>query len=502
MGTTTTQQQKYLTVRELFHRVLVQFLIMSGSLHGLSVLGPVYLSKHLGASPSTVGLAASAVSIGALVTSVNAGTFIGLFGYKKSASLGAFIVMLSYLLAGSTGYYSTEPLVYNATIMQGNTLQGNTTTSLNHVELPTDIIVAQVVYCLAAAFIGIGFTFYYLGQHTLISSRVADSSRGKAFAFTGGFWRISGIFFPLIAGGLGASLGLHVALMLFSLVPVVAGVLVLTCWPKVPSSSSSTATAAPTAAAPTTPTPTPATTNAPTQTKPKSCCQIMVEFRSQLFQVGSFSALLSVVRAGRTILIPLVGLSLNLNIVSISVAVTASFVCGVCMFPFSGLIMDRFGRRVNGSISLTIFGCGLVSLGFAQNVESFVASAALCGLGNGFSSGLVMTLGGDLANSFGDEKNRGPFLGVYKLVCDIGGVSGPLIAGVVTNAFDTSVSSFLFAIFAVVALLWLRCVVPETRPPTRPETKSKADTSGMSIDEIGVVTNEEEVHAEIEIVSF
>ena len=486
MGTTSTtqQQRKYLTVRDLFHRVLVQFLIMSGSLHGLSVLGPVYLSKHLGASPSTVGLAASAVSIGALVTSVNAGTFIGLFGYKKSASLGAFIVMLSYLLAGSTGYYSTEPLVYNATIMQGNTLQGNTT-SPNNFMWPTDIIVAQVVYCLGAAFIGVGFTFYYLGQHTLISSSVADSSRGKAFAFTGGFWRISGIFFPLVAGGLGATLGLHVALMLFSLVPVVAGVLAFTCWPTVTTPATSNA---------------PTTTNAPTQTKPKSCCQIMVEFRSQLFQVGSFSALLSVVRAGRTILIPLVGLSLNLDIVSISVAVTASFVCGVCMFPFSGLIMDRFGRRVNGSISLTIFGCGLVLLGFAQNVDSFVASAALCGLGNGFSSGLVMTLGGDLANSFGDEKNRGPFLGVYKLVCDIGGVSGPLIAGVVTNAFDTSVSSFLFAIFAVVALLWLRCVVPETRPPTRPETKCKAGTSGVSIDRIEVATNEEG-HAEI-VVSF
>jgi MFS family permease len=203
----------------------------------------------------------------------------------------------------------------------------------------------------------------------------------------------------------------------------------------------------------------------------------MVEFRSQLLSVGTFSALLAVVRSGRTILIPLVGLSLQLDIVSISLGVTASFVCGVCMFPFSGIIMDRFGRRVNGSISLLIFGCGLVLLGFARTFDSFVAAAALCGLGNGFSSGLVMTLGGDLANLFDDEENRGPFLGVYKLVCDIGGVSGPLIAGVVTNVFDTSISSFLFAIFAIVALLWLRCVVKETRPK-KTTTATKEEEEG------------------------
>ena len=98
-----------------------------------------------------------------------------------------------------------------------------------------------------------------------------------------------------------------------------------------------------------------------------------------------------------------------------------------------------------------------------------------------------MTLGGDLASKAGER--RGPFLGVYKLVGDVGGLAGPLMAGVVTSAFNSSVSCFVFVGFACVALVWLVVVMPETRPRTATSKKveEKEDLEEEENDEEFVV---------------
>ena len=395
-----------------------------------------------------------------MAASIPAGTFIGTFGYKKSAYLGATVLMLSFLLAGSTGFYSL-PMKFNATSLP------STRSSLP--PLPSNVFIAQVVYCVAAVFIGVGFAFYYVGQHTLISSSVASSSRGRAFSFVGGFWRISGILFPLIAGGLASTVGLRAALLLFAMVPVTAGLLAALCWPlpmqspplPLPIFSSSSSTAATTT--------TTTTKMLQQQTARKaSCCKILIDFKKELFQVGTFTAFLAIVRHGRHILIPLVGIAMNFDVLSISLALTTTFVCAVSIFPMSGYIMDKWGRRVNGSMSVTILGTGLAVLGLSTNFEVYIASCVLMGFGNGLSSGLIMTLGGDLASN-AEEERRGPFLGVYKLVGDVGGLAGPLIAGVIASAFDTSVSCFVFVGFACLGLTWLVLVMPETRPKTATE---------------------------------
>ena len=60
------------------------------------------------------------------------------------------------------------------------------------------------------------------------------------------------------------------------------------------------------------------------------------------------------------------------------------------------------------------------------------AGGALAGIANGLSSGLVMTLGTDLAPA--DATRTGSFLGVWRLLSDLGVFIGPLLTGAVGTA--------------------------------------------------------------------
>jgi MFS family permease len=62
-----------------------------------------------------------------------------------------------------------------------------------------------------------------------------------------------------------------------------------------------------------------------------------------------------------------------------------------------------------------------------QNVEWFIAAAIFLSLANGIGSGILMTLGADLA----DKRDPAPFLGAWRFTGGIGSAGAPLaIAGI------------------------------------------------------------------------
>ena len=153
-----------------------------------------------------------------------------------------------------------------------------------------------------------------------------------------------------------------------------------------------------------------------------STLNILYDFRHTLLRICIYCMLLTFVRYGRVLMIPLFGLSLNLSVTEIAVISSASYFSGAIMFPVSGFIMDRFGRKKNAFITTFIMAIGFLVMFFSTNFGSLLAAGVLIGFGNGLSSGLVMTLGGDLAP---EDKRRGPFLGVYKLLNSTGQLIGP-----------------------------------------------------------------------------
>ena len=82
----------------------------------------------------------------------------------------------------------------------------------------------------------------------------------------------------------------------------------------------------------------------------------------------------------------------------------------------------------------------------------FTAVAVLFGLANGLTSGIILTLGADLA----PKANPAPFLAAFRTIGDAGGAAAPLILAGVTSAVSIMAASATMGVLGFVgaAILW------------------------------------------------
>ncbi|HEU5432072.1 MAG TPA: MFS transporter, partial [Thermomicrobiales bacterium] len=81
------------------------------------------------------------------------------------------------------------------------------------------------------------------------------------------------------------------------------------------------------------------------------------------------------------------------------------------------------------------------------------------GFGNGIGSGTMMTLGADLA----PRGATGEFLGLWRLIGDVGMAAGPLAVGAVAAAFGLADGAYALAAIGFLAALTMAGLVRETR---------------------------------------
>ena len=96
------------------------------------------------------------------------------------------------------------------------------------------------------------------------------------------------------------------------------------------------------------------------------------------------------------------------------------------------------------------------------------------GIGNGFGSGAMLTLGADLA----PEEERGEFLGVWRLIGDVGSTGGPLVVGAVADIFILPVAALVMGVAGLISASILLFKVPETLSKSTPnKTPSRQSAS-------------------------
>lgn len=181
---------------------------------------------------------------------------------------------------------------------------------------------------------------------------------------------------------------------------------------------------------------------------------------------GSVMVILSFLRAARLLMIPLVGTSLGLGTTEIGLAFSLSAAIDMVMFYPAGIMLDRLGRKWTLAPAMLLLGAGVAALPFAAGFWSFVAAALLAGLGNGFGTGIFMTLGGD----FSPQRGRGEFLGVWRLVGDAGAAVGPFAMGAAAQWASLAVACAATGALALAGVAVLLALVPETlrRPSVKP----------------------------------
>lgn len=167
---------------------------------------------------------------------------------------------------------------------------------------------------------------------------------------------------------------------------------------------------------------------------------ILAEHWRVLATLGIGVFLVGAVRGARQTVLPLWGEHLGLDPATVSLVVGIAAAVDVVIFYPSGMVMDAFGRMWTGIPGALGMGISLALLPLTGVLWSFVVVAVLLGAANGWSSGILMTLGSDVAPARG----RAKFLGAWRVIQDSGGSAGPLIvAGV------AAISSLALGIWAV-----------------------------------------------------
>jgi len=158
--------------------------------------------------------------------------------------------------------------------------------------------------------------------------------------------------------------------------------------------------------------------------------------RRQVFQTLGFGVvLIMVLRACRQIAIPLWGDHLGIEPATVALIYGLSSAVDMLAFYPAGSIMDRYGRLWIALPSCLMMGLALLLMPLAQGDVSFITVSLLLGLGNGIGSGILMTLAADSA----PPDARPQFLGIWRMLADVGTCSGPFVLSALTAAFSLGV---------------------------------------------------------------
>lgn len=281
---------------------------------------------------------------------------------------------------------------------------------------------------------GVGRAFYNLGRHNYVAAGIGRGNRGKALSGLGGTFRVGSFLGPLIGGVVAGQFGLDATFLAYGALGAAAlGVVAAFAPADVP-------------------------TSAPVH--PVGGLWGVVRGNARILTITGIGQIFGfIVRMGRAAIIPLYADDvLGLSVGRIGVVTSASFGADALLFPLAGVIMDRFGRKWAIVPSFAIQAVGMALIPLAGGFWGLLVPGVIMGLGNGISAGAMMTLGADLA----PPGARGEFLGVWRLIGDVGIMGGPLVVGIVADALLLSSAALVLGASGGLAALVFGLFVPET----------------------------------------
>lgn len=348
-----------------------------------------------------ISLAVSAAALGSLATDLPAGFVLHRIGLRTAMTVGTAMVAVSTLVLG----------------------------------LPERIDVLIVLRLFA----GVGTTLWGLSRHAYIAQAVPRETRGRSIAVFGGINRIGAFGGPAVGGVVGSSVSLEASFVIAGIMGLLALAAALRFIPAELQLK--------------------ATPNPSQQGRWHVARAAVRTHYRDLLAAGAAQVFAQMIRQGRQLLIPLLGATeLGLDAAQVGLAMTFSAVLDMSMFVPAGVLMDRYGRKFAAVPSFMIMAVGVAMLPLVSSFGGLLMAAGLIGFGNGLGSGTMMTLGADLA----PPGATGEFLGIWRLIGDLGQVSGPMAVGVLASMFGLNGSAVALAGIGLLAALTLLFLVKET----------------------------------------
>jgi len=286
---------------------------------------------------------------------------------------------------------------------------------------------------------GFGIALFNIARHAYMAEIITLASRGRAIALFGGVNRIGRFVGPLTSGFVAGAYGLRAPFLLFAGACIVALVLVgRFIQATQPASTPGRATA---------------------KLHHSHFLEALKVHYQILTKAGTGQLFAQMIRAGRAIIIPLYAAKvLGLGVEEIGLIIGIAAAVDMTLFYPAGYVMDHWGRKFSiiPCFFIQAIGMGLVPL--TGGFTGLLLATVLIGFGNGLGSGTMMTLGADLA----PLDSRGEFLGVWRLVGDVGHTGAPIVVGGVANLVGLQMGALAMSGAGLIAVAIFAFWVPET----------------------------------------
>ncbi|MDN5727267.1 MAG: MFS transporter [Propionibacteriales bacterium] len=294
------------------------------------------------------------------------------------------------------------------------------------------------LFALAVLVTGLAAAVFGLARHAYLTEAVPLHARARALSALGGTSRVGMFIGPFISAGLLLIFEMQVAYAFAAGTGVAATILTL-AMPALPGADTHDRSTGPR----------------------RRLGQVLWEHRRVLVILGAGVLVLSAVRSARQGLVPLWCESLGFDASTTSVIYGISAGVDMLMFLPGGAMMDRFGRVWGVLPALIIVGLGFVLLPLGQTPLQVTVLASLLGLGNGLSSGIVLTLGSDNA----PVEGRSQFLGGWRVAADLGNTAGPLVISLITVFAPLAAASVAIGVVGWLGAGWLARWIPHFGSP-------------------------------------
>jgi MFS family permease len=366
--------------------------------------------RGLGASVGMAGLVLALLGVGQILGDVPAGALAARVGDRRAMLIAAGIAMV--------------------------TLPG--------------CAMADTLWELAIGVAATGATnaVFILARQAYLTEVVPEGLRARALSTLGGMTRVGAFAGPFIGAAVVHGRPVRDVYWLALACAVVAGLVVLL----VPDVAD------------------PATAHAHRRT-PVSVRSMVVRHHRIFLTLGVAVLLVASVRATRQTVLPLWADHLGQSPSTTSIVFGLAGLVDTLTFYPSGKIMDRAGRLWIAVPSMLVLGLTQAALPFTRGLVSLTVVAMLMGFGNGIGSGVLMTLGADVA----PPETRSQFLGVWRLCSDSGTAAGPLAVSAVAGLGGLAAGIGMMGAVGVVAAVALLRWVPRYSPFATTGTRSRGD---------------------------
>lgn len=393
--------------RDIILSVYLPTIILSFAMGMYIPVMPLYASSF-NISYGLIGLVLAAQGIGNLLGDVPAGILLGRLGHKWSMMVGVGVLGLAML---ATGLARSVPELL-----------------------------------LYGLFAGMGNAMWNISRHAYMTDLIPIGARGRATATFGGINRFGTFLGPFVGGALGKAFGLRVPFFAFAVCTLVVMVV---AWLFINESVTSE----------------PVEHRGGVRGHTKHLIAVVRQHFYILASAGVGVLLAQMIRTGRRTLIPLYAADvLGMDVQQVGLILALSSAVDMVMFYPAGYIMDRYGRKFASVPSFLIQGIGMALVPLSAGFGGLLFATMVMGFGNGIGSGTMMTLGSDLA----PKESMGEFLGVWRLIGDVGQSGAPIVVGSVADVLGLSMATLAMAGVGLAAAGVLYVFVPETLRSNQP----------------------------------